>query len=154
MRKKCPVIENELNIGNEKLGYLLWHVRNIWKQKMLSELKEYNLTHIQLRILYTLQELAKEKEEINQKQIAASAGLNIMMTSQLVRKLQVQKLLEIKPSGSDSRANVINLTQSGEKIISQALEKVNKVTLKFFAVSEADRKNLDRILNKLIRINS
>lgn len=65
-------------------GFLLWQASNIWYRNMKNTLKKFGATFIQFTILMSLIYLSKQNLDINQKQIARHAKLDIMMTSDVL----------------------------------------------------------------------
>jgi MarR family transcriptional regulator, temperature-dependent positive regulator of motility len=57
---------------------------------------------------------------------------DVMMTSQVLRKLECKGLVSKRPSESDTRSNVIMLTEKGTEKVAKALGIAENVDLDFF----------------------
>ena len=116
----------------ESLGYMFWLTSNLWQRKMVKALKSTGLTLVQLVLLAGVAWLEKEAEEITQVRLARQAKTDVMMTSQVLRKLESKGLVSKRPSESDTRSNVIMLTEKGAEKVAKALEIAENVDSDFF----------------------
>ena len=116
----------------ESLGYMFWLTSNLWQRKMVKALKPTGLTLVQLVLLAGVAWLEKEPEEITQVRLARQAKTDVMMTSQVLRKLESKGLVRKRPSESDTRSNVITLTEKGAEKVAKALEIAENVDSSFF----------------------
>ena len=116
----------------ESLGYMFWVTSNLWQRKMVKALKPTGLTLVQLVLLAGVAWLEKEGEEITQVRLARQAKTDVMMTSQVLRKLESKGLVSKRPSESDTRSNVIMLTGKGAEKVAKALEIAENVDSDFF----------------------
>ena len=128
------------------LGYMFWQTSNLWQRKMVKALKPAGLTPVQLVLLAGVAWLEKEAEPITQARLARQAKTDVMMTSQVLKKLESKGLVSRKPSKSDGRANVIVLTEKGADKVARALEIAENVDSNFFRSLE---KNYGEFLNAL-----
>jgi DNA-binding MarR family transcriptional regulator len=116
----------------ESLGYMFWVTSNLWQRKMVKALKPTGLTLVQLVLLAAVAWLEKEAEEITQVRLARQAKTDVMMTSQVLRKLESKGLVSKTPSESDTRSNVIMLTEKGAEKVAKALKIAENVDSDFF----------------------
>ena len=116
----------------ESLGYMFWLTSNLWQRKMVKALKPTGLTLVQLVLLAGVAWLEKEAEEITQVRLARQAKTDVMMTSQVLRKLESKGLVSKRPSESDTRSNVIMLTEKGAEKVAKALGIAENVDSGFF----------------------
>jgi DNA-binding MarR family transcriptional regulator len=116
----------------ESLGYMFWLTSNLWQRKMVKALKPTGLTLVQLVLLAGVAWLEKEAEEITQVRLARQAKTDVMMTSQVLRKLESKGLVSKRPSESDTRSNVIMLTEKGAEKVAKALGIAENVDSDFF----------------------
>ena len=116
----------------ESLGYMFWVTSNLWQRKMVKALKPTGLTLVQLVLLAGVAWLEKEGEEITQVRLARQAKTDVMMTSQVLRKLESKGLVSKTPSESDTRSNVIMLTEKGAEKVAKSLEIAENVDSDFF----------------------
>lgn len=111
-------------------GFLLWQVSNKWQAAQRKALAAYDLTHVQFVLLAALAWL--RDDTITQKELAAYAGTDIMMTSQVLRVLEKRGLVERTISASDKRAIHVSLTDTGQSLVNQAIVEVERVDSEFF----------------------
>jgi len=116
----------------ESLGYMFWQTSNMWQRKMVKALKPTGLTLVQLVLLAGVAWLEKEAEEITQVRLARQAKTDVMMTSQVLRKLESKGLVSKRHSESDTRSNVIMLTEEGAEKVAKALGIAESVDSDFF----------------------
>jgi DNA-binding MarR family transcriptional regulator len=134
-------------------GYLLWQASNIWYRNIKNILKKSDTTFAQFAILSSVIHLSNDKDEINQKQIAQHAKLDVMMTSDVLKKLESKKLVIRYPNPKDKRHNSIKITPKGFNLIIKTFPQVNKADIKFFKALDDDVNSFTGQLGKLIRTN-
>jgi DNA-binding MarR family transcriptional regulator len=111
---------------------MFWLTSNLWQRKMAKALKPTGLTPVQLVLLAGVAWLERESEPITQVRLARQAKTDVMMTSQVLKKLELRGLVSKRPSESDTRANVITLTEKGAEKVAKALQIAEKVDSDFF----------------------
>lgn len=99
---------------------------------MVRALKPIGLTPVQFVLLAGVAWLERESEPITQVRLAHQAKTDVMMTSQVLKKLESRGLVSRRPSESDTRANVIKLTEMGAKKVAHGLRVAEKVDSDFF----------------------
>jgi MarR family transcriptional regulator, organic hydroperoxide resistance regulator len=119
--------------------FRLWQVNNTWEKKINSTLAEFNLNQSQYLHLVSLAWLCYTEQDISQSRLAAYTQSNQMLTSKVVRALEKAKYITRKPHPTDTRANVLEITQSGCDIITAALEKVLRSDAAFFGPSSKSK---------------
>src|SRR5712664_1342161 len=92
-------------------GFLLWHASLRWQRKMAAALRPVGLTHVQFVLLASTWWLATHGGQPTQRELADQAGTNEMMTSQVVRVLEIKGLITRKPDERDPRALRLGLTK-------------------------------------------
>jgi DNA-binding MarR family transcriptional regulator len=117
-------------------GFMLWRVTNAWQRAMREALKETGLTHTQFVLLASLVKLHETESNITQAVLSHFAGVDIMMTSQVLRTLQTKGCINRASHPTDSRAKVITPTTMGITLIQQAVQLVDAKDAQFFAVLE------------------
>lgn len=117
-------------------GYLLWRVTNAWQRAVRAALAPHELTHVQFVLLATL--AAAQPSELTQRELANSAVMDVMMTSQVVRALEDKGLVRRSPHPSDRRAMVISPTAAGTALVNDANAAVEGADEAFFAGLGAD----------------
>ena len=111
---------------------MLWRATNAWQREMRAALAPHGLTHVQFVLLASLWWLGEQGETPTQKALADQAGTDAMMTSQVLRKLEGQGLVERNPHPTDSRARLLALTPAGRERLTGALADVEAADAAFF----------------------
>jgi DNA-binding MarR family transcriptional regulator len=137
----------------ESPGYMFWLTSNLWQRKMVKALKPTGLTPVQFVLLAGVAWLEKEAEEITQVRLARQAKTDVMMTSQVLKKLESRGLVSKRPSESDTRANVIMLTEKGAEKVAKALRIAEKVDADFFQPLEKKHGEFLMALGALTKAN-
>lgn len=135
----------------ESLGFLLWRVSTSWRSSIEAVLKVFGLTHPQFVVLAATGWLTKDGDLATQAKVGKMAGFDPNTCSQVIKGLEVKKLIE-RSASSDGRAKNVNLTSKGSQILQKALPAVEKEDAQFFNV--LDKAELDRLVQafqKLIK---
>jgi DNA-binding MarR family transcriptional regulator len=90
---------------------------------------------VQFVLLTTLWWLADHEEPPTQTRLAEQAATDLMMTSQVLRRLEARGLLERQPDPNDARTRRLELTTSGLALVAGALA----------AVEQVDREHFERL---------
>ncbi|NUP49110.1 MAG: MarR family transcriptional regulator [Catenulispora sp.] len=118
--------------ADESPGFLLWQVTNRWQAAIRASLKPHGLTHVQFVLLAALTWLGTEGP-VTQKALADHAATDPMMTSQVLRALEVRGLVERHPHPQDKRARALVVTAEGRQLANQAVADVEACDAAFFA---------------------
>ena len=145
-----PAFETRFQGPEHSPGFLLWQVTNLWQRKQRAALKALGLTHVQFVLLASLAWLEHDGAAVSQVQLAQQAQTDLMMTSQVVRTLQVKGLIERNRQPHDSRANALTLTATGSTLIRRALPVVETVDEEFFSALKEGRSELVDLLRALL----
>lgn len=130
-------------------GFLLWHVTLRWQRAVTAALRPLGLTHVQFVLLASAWWLGETGEKPpSQRALAAHAGIDPMMTSQVVRGLERRQLLVRAPDPSDARARLVEATAAGAQLAQDAIGVVEGADSAFFA-SVPDARLLVRTLTAL-----
>ena len=113
-------------------GLLLWQVTNRWQAAQRAALKPLGLTHVQFVLLASLTWLGSDGP-VTQRDLAAHAATDPMMTSQVVRALQQRDLVDRAPHASDARAWALSVTAAGAALANEAVAAVEACDTAFFA---------------------
>ncbi|CAH1226024.1 putative HTH-type transcriptional regulator [Paenibacillus allorhizoplanae] len=137
--------------AEESPGFMLWQVTNIWQKAIRKALDPFELTHPQFVLLFSCKWLNEKNDHsgITQVQLAQHAQMDVNVTSQVLRTLEKKGYIERRPHPTDSRANVISVTKSGDVIASQAVRAVEEEDRAFFSDLGDDIGLLNRILKRL-----
>ncbi len=125
-------LATEFGGPEESPGFLLWQVTNRWQAAQRAALKPHQLTHVQFVLLATLTWLDAE-ESVTQKQLAAAAATDVMMTSQVVRALDERGLVTRADHPGDGRAKALTVTRAGRALANAAVVDVEACDRAFFA---------------------
>jgi DNA-binding MarR family transcriptional regulator len=118
---------------NDSPGFLLWHATLRWQRGIAQALAPLDLTHVQFVLLACTWWLNEQGERPNQIALAAQAGTDVKMTSQVVRSLERKKLIEREVDAADTRARRLHVTKRGAQLALRAIAIVEQVDSEFFA---------------------
>lgn len=144
----------EVDSADESNGFLLWQIATIWQQKIKQIIAvKYNLTHAQFVLLASIYWIHLHNTEITQIILANHTKMEVMQVSQLLKVLEKSGLIERCKSQKDSRSNIVELTETGEELISQAMLVVNKIDRDFFSALNEDDRKFNSLLKALLVYN-
>lgn len=123
-------------------GFLLWHATLRWQRQVAATLTPLDLTHVQFVLLASTWWLNEQGERPSQIALAAQAGTDVKMTSQVVRALERKGLVEREIDPADTRARRLGVTRRGARLAPRAIEAVERTDAEFFA-DVADKSALD-----------
>jgi DNA-binding MarR family transcriptional regulator len=118
---------------NDSPGFLLWHATLRWQRGIAKALAPLDLTHVQFVLLACAWWLNEQGERPTQIALAAQAGTDIKMTSQVVRSLERKGLLVREVDAADTRARRLHVTERGAQVAVRAIAIVEQVDAEFFA---------------------
>lgn len=133
----------------ESPGFVLWLVSNQWQRQQRAALKDFDITHGQFVLLAGLAWLEETQTAVSQVDLANHTGIDVMMTSDLVRKLEAKDLLRRETHPDDSRAKAIKLTDQGRDFVKKLVKVVEAVDHKFFSVLGPDVQQLLKLMLRL-----
>ncbi|MCA0035212.1 MarR family winged helix-turn-helix transcriptional regulator [Mesorhizobium sp. B263B2A] len=111
---------------------LLWRTTMRWQRIMTAALAPLDLTHVQFVLLASAMWLGRNGEPPNQVQLAAQAGTEVKMTSDVVARLEAKELIVREADPRDSRAKVIRITPAGAAAAQRAIIAVEAADVAFF----------------------
>ena len=135
--------------ADESTGLVLWRVTNAWQAAQRAALKPFGLTHVQFVLLASLTWL-DSAEPVTQQALAAHAGTDPMMTSQVLRVLEQRGLVSRHPHPTDARARALRVTAAGRALANRAIAPVESCDAAFFGASGPRRAELTRLLRELL----
>lgn len=142
-------LATEFDDAADSTGLALWRVTNRWQAAQRATLAPFDLTHVQFVLLASLTWL--DAEPPTQNELAAHAGTDPMMTSQVLRALEAKGLVERLAHPTDGRARLLSVTAVGRDLANRAVVAVEACDAAFFAAL-ADRgvftKELGRLANE------
>lgn len=134
---------------SESTGFLLWKMNNLWQREIRKTLKKYDLTHTQFVILATTVWLSDRKSDLTQVEIANQIEIDKMLTSNVLRTLEKNGLLERAEHKTDTRAKTIRPTKKGTELLQKAVREVENFDDQFFGRID-NIKEFNTQLNKLL----
>lgn len=120
--------------AEDSSGFLLWQVTNLWQREIKKALEKYDLTHSQFVLMASIHWLTLNKEDVTQILLSSHTKIDPMTTSTVLRTLQAKELIQRQEHATDTRAKTVELTDSGKKIIKQAVKTVEAFDAEFFAI--------------------
>ena len=147
MRK--PAKPNYQN-PEENPGYQLWLVSNLWQRKVRKVLEPFGLTHVQYLVLVTAIYLSDRLDVLTQAQLARTADIDEMMTSQVVRSLEERGLMSRHAHPRDARARRIQLTTAGEELALKARTCVRATSEEVFETLGEKQFELVKLMRDLV----
>lgn len=130
MSVKSTIFSHET--PSDSTGFLLWKVNNLWQREIRKTLKKFNLTHTQFVVLATLVWLSQKKSDLAQVEIANEIEIDKMLTSNVLRALEKNGLLERAAHAIDTRAKIIRPTEKGINLLRKAVSEVEGFDERFF----------------------
>ncbi|WP_028049261.1 MarR family winged helix-turn-helix transcriptional regulator [Cellulomonas sp. URHD0024] len=122
---------------SESPGFLLWHATMRWQRAMTAALAPLDLTHVQFVLLACAWWLGGHGEPPRQSQVAAQAGTDPKMTSDVVARLEAKGLLRRTQDPTDARAKFVLVTPAGAELAARAITVVEDADAAFFAGVDA-----------------
>jgi DNA-binding MarR family transcriptional regulator len=121
----------------ESPGFLLWRVTLRWQRVITEALRPLNLTHVQFVLLASARWLSQHGQAPSQLAVAAHAGTDVKMTSEVMRKLEDRGLVLQHTNPDDRRAKAITVTAEGRSVAERAVRVVEAADADFFAPAPA-----------------
>ena len=131
-------------------GFLLWQLSNKWQAAQRAALKDYDLTHVQFVLLATLTYGAGETV-FTQKRLAEYTQVDVMMTSQVVQKLESKGLVQRITNKADRRALFVVPTPTGRELAKRVVRVVEKIDQTYFRVLGAEQGDFVAMMRRLIQ---
>jgi DNA-binding MarR family transcriptional regulator len=135
---------------NDSPGFLLWHATLRWQRAIAQALAPLDLTHVQFVLLACTWWLNQQGERPTQIALAAQAGTDIKMTSQVLRSLERKGLVERAVDDADTRARRLRVTRRGGRLAPRAIAIVEQVDANFFA--DVQEREALRLLRRLVQL--
>jgi len=117
---------------SESPGFLLWHATLRWQRSISQALAPLDLTHVQFVLLACTWWLNQQGQRPSQIALAAQAGTDVKMTSQVLRNLERKGLVEREVDQADTRALRLAVTRRGARLAPRAIAVVEQVDAQFF----------------------
>jgi DNA-binding MarR family transcriptional regulator len=135
-------------------GFMLWRATLRWQRTIAAALRPVGLTHVQFVLLASVWWLSAQANSSHplpsQRAVAAHAGVDVMMTSQVLRALERRGLLARATDPTDARVKRLTVTQDGRRLAEQAISLVEEADALFFDQVQSPAPLLD-LLRQLSR---
>lgn len=134
MSDENRALRTEFGSADESPGLLLWQVTNRWQAAVRAALAPFDLTHVQFVLLAALTWFGGSDAgtPITQRDLAAHAATDPMMTSQVLRALEQKGLIERRDHPHDRRAKSLVSTKAGVALVNRAIVAVEDCDREFF----------------------
>ena len=142
-------LQSEFENADQSTGLVLWRVTNAWQAAQRAALKPFGLTHVQFVLLASLTWLDVD-QPVTQQHLAEHAGIDAMMTSQVLRVLERNGLVERHSHPVDGRAKILSVTAAGAELANRAIVAVEACDTAFFGPVGDQRVTLTRLLRQLV----
>lgn len=139
--------------AEDSSGFLLWQVTSLWQlriKKVLNDKYQLNLT--QFVVMTSIHWLTLHNDEVTQVSLSQHTKIDSMNISQILKSLQCKDYIIRKEHSKDTRAKIVFLSESGKKLIKQAIIDIDVVDKDFFSkLGDIDKFNHSLI--DLIKFN-
>lgn len=146
-------IEFKFKNPEDSPGYLLSQLTLLWQRKQKKVLDPLGLTFTQFVLMAALGWLSRENDQVTQVDIANQSNADRMMVSKVLRTLEEKRFIVRSEHDTDTRAKVVRLTPSGEKVLQKALSEVESTDILFFSVLQKDLKKFNQHILTLLEKN-
>ncbi|WP_448808364.1 MarR family winged helix-turn-helix transcriptional regulator [Agromyces bauzanensis] len=144
-----PDLETAYRDASESPGLALWRVTNAWQRSIRAALAPHDLTHVQFVLLASLTWMDRSRP-VTQRDLAAHAGTDVMMTSQVIRALEAKGYVARAQHPTDGRAVALTPTPEGIAVANRANRDVEAADRAYFGALRADDlRTFTRHLNTL-----
>ncbi|MBN8219425.1 MAG: MarR family transcriptional regulator [Spirochaetes bacterium] len=152
MRKRGDTFAFEQ--AEDSPGFLLWQATSLWQREIRRALVAFDLTHSQFVLIASIHWLTLGGNEVTQATLSQHSKIDPMTVSQVLRALQVRKLVRRRAHSSDTRAKAVELTEAGRGVVHEAVKAVEKFDMEFFAPLGSGLREFNNALKKLIKPGS
>lgn len=114
---------------------------------MTATLAPLDLTHVQFVLLASTMWFGRNGEVPNQGEVAAQAGTDVKMTSDVMARLEAKGLIVRETDPRDSRAKTIRITAAGRATAQRAIVAVESADAAFF--EPVNERQLVTVLSEL-----
>jgi len=140
-----------LGAPEKAVGFVLWRVVHRYTREVDRALVTLELTHLQFTTLAMAAWLARSVDPVTQSELAKFADIHPMQVSQILKTLELKRMVARARSTSDVRAKHIEITPLGIKTLRRAMPIVIEVQRRLFGKETAPGGHL---LAALLRIVS
>ncbi len=141
-------LRSEFTDADDSPGFMIWRVTNAWQAAQRAALAPFGLTHVQFVLLAALSWLTTDSP-ITQRALADHAHTDPMMTSQVLRALEVKGLIRRARHPADGRARALTVTTQGAALANAANTAAEGVDRTFFRPLANERQHFTDLLQRL-----
>lgn len=132
---------------------LLKRISDTMEKKANSDLQSDGVTASQVKMLFAIQcsDRQDEKGCLTLKELERRFGVAQSTAAGIIRRLEIKKLVESVDGGTDKRIKAVRITDSGQKICSNAINAMkngHKKLLKSF--TDEEKRTFTELLQKLL----
>ena len=139
---------------NDSRGFPRGRVSCRWQRRINTGLRPFDLTHAQFVLLASLTWLvAHSQKPLTQADLASHAKMDVMMVSNVLRKLEEKDLIVRTPHPQDTRAKSLSVTAKGRELAARVVQVVERIDREFFSQLDDRLGDFNRYLLKLISEN-
>lgn len=135
-------------------GMLVWQLQHLWQRQLNSKLENYKLTHMQFIMLSALEIYLSTGQEATQANFAKAVKFDIMMTSNVLRKLEERQLVTRVRNPNDTRSVLLDITLEGRNLVKKSRKVVDEFNNNFFSVLGEQLSSFSKNMIDLINANS
>ncbi len=121
-----------LGAPENAIGFVLWRVVHRYQREIDRALAALDLTHLQFTTLAMAAWLGRVGETVTQSKIARSSDIQPMQVSHMLKTLESKGMIARPRSSADVRANSVQVTAAGLKLLGKALPVVIEVQRRLF----------------------
>lgn len=149
--EKCDKLDNP----NDDIGYLIWRISKYWQRSKHKLLDEFGLTGSQMEMLGAIYHMSKYNIEATQIILSQETYIDPMTTSTILRNLQKKELINRRESTTDTRARIVEITDTGLELFTRAMAKVKeRQCLLLENINEEElKKQLQDLLQEMDKLN-
>lgn len=146
--------KGQFDAPGQSSGFLLWQATNRWQRLIRAALASFDLTHVQFVLLAGIGWLQYSDGDnaISQKRLAEHCATDPMMTSQVVRTLELAGHIKRSRDPDDARVWQLALTEKGRCKLAEALPAVERADALFFSRAGAQQDALREALSLVIKL--
>ena len=118
--------KNNQSENLDDIEYLIWKIFKYWQRGKQKLLEEFGLTGSQLELLGAIYNMSKHDIEVTQILLSQKTEIDPMITSTILRNLQKKGLINRYESKTDTRARIVEVTESGSELFEKATVKIKE----------------------------
>lgn len=141
--------------ADDSPGFLLFRITVLWQKKLGIIFNDLKIQQTQYAILASLKYFEEKNEKCTQAFLVEHARIDKMTLSKSVRQLEKTGLVKRAQSDEDARAVLVQLTQRGRNLVTEAVRRIEDADELFFHyLNEKQRSSFKEISLALIKGNS